>query len=122
MQVDTRAYRPGYSPQLLAKKWLENAALKRQIARAYLAGANPKELAEQHNLSVQKVMSIALWYDRERVRARRLALAAGATPKVAMPEPTAAEVAEPESPHYVVRVDGMAISLPMLSILRGQDR
>lgn len=73
MFVDARPFKAKLSPVLLSKKYHEKIATKRQIAKAYFAGADLKELAEEYGLSIQKIMAIANWYDREKTTARRLA-------------------------------------------------
>jgi hypothetical protein len=120
MQIDARPFRAKYSAAFLSKKYHEKIATKRQIARAYLAGADLKELAEEYSLSIQKIMSIANWYDRERAAARRLA-------KVIAPEPV--QVEEPsqaqEDPQrlgtYTIDILGTLVTLPLLSIQKRND-
>lgn len=129
MQVDTRPYRAGYSQAFLSRKFHEKIATKRQIAKAVIAGCSPKELAEEYGISVQKVMAIASWYDRERMQARRLSRAmVEEAPKPAAPEPTVGDEPAPGT-YWVTVIDANSIgsrreqrvTLPLLSIQRGRE-
>lgn len=127
MYVDARAYKPGYNPSFLASKGgLKSPLTKRDIARAYLAGTPAKELAAEYGISVQKVIGIAQWYDRERINARRLAMAlANPEPQKAAKPKIAAIQGDLEAKTYVVekrygecvnRIN--RVTLPLLSIQR----
>lgn len=122
MQIDARPFKAGYSAAFLSKKHHEKIATKRQIGRAYYSGCSLKELAEEYGISVQKVMSIAKWYDREAYKARRLAKAMVEAPAIQMPEPEPVErpaiETRPDGMRvYHVEREGIRISLPYVSIL-----
>jgi len=122
MQIDARPFKAGYSAAFLSKLHHEKIATKRQIARAYFAGANLKDLAEEYGISVQKVMTIAKWYDAQAYQARRLAKAMVEAPALQMPEPEPAErpaiETRPDGTRvYTVEREGIRISLPYVSIL-----
>lgn len=128
MQVDTRPYRAGYSQAFLSRKFHEKIATKRQIAKAVIAGCSPKELSDEYGISVQKVMAIASWYDRERMLAKKLArVTVHEEPTLASPEPVAGDEPAPGT-YWVTVIDASSIgarreqrvTLPLLSIQRGE--
>lgn len=90
-----------------------------KIAREHRAGCNVKEIATEHGITVHAVLAISRRVDVQRVHARNLSRAG--RPRQAVPAPS---IVPPEpnrqvGGYYVIHRDGMAISLPMLSILRG---
>lgn len=127
MYVDARPFKAGYAQAFQSRTGADRFATRRQIAKAYLAGCSPKELAGEYGISVQKVIAIAQWYDRERMRARTLAKIA-ATPK---PEPKPEAVIAPieamaDAETYTVEKrysDSRTtrITLPLLSIQRAKE-
>lgn len=92
-----------------------------QIARTRNLGVCPKEIAEDHGITIFAVMAIARRYDEQRQQARRISRAfqkprqAVKAPPITTPEP---DRIDRSGEYYVVHRDGMAIRLPMLSILR----
>lgn len=135
MEIDARPYRAGYNPAFLKQKGFSsqsgphklNGDDRAAIAKAYFAGMGPKELADQYGITLPHVTQIARRYDEERYLARRIIREARAvidapsmdTPVPApIPEPVPA-IIDRSGEFYVVHRDGMAINLPMLSILRG---
>lgn len=120
MYVDTRSYRPGYAVPAKKEARKLNGDERAAIAKAYYAGCTPSELAEHYGITTAHVMKIAMRYDEDRYRARRKAYAErfiAKPPSIEMPEsePVAAE----PSPYHVVNINGMAISLPKISIQAG---
>lgn len=115
MYVDTRSYRPGYAAPAKPEPRKLNGDERAAIAKAYYAGCTPGELAGQYSITPAHVMMIARSYDQNRYRARRKAHAArrvAHAPSIETPEPVMVE----PSPHHLVTINGMAISLPKISI------
>ena len=120
MYVDTRSYRPGYAvPAKQAARKL-NGDERAAIAKAYYAGCTPGELSSQYGIAPAHVSMIARRYDEDQYRAKRRAYEKRAIEKTAAMEPPVPEpVAAEPSPHHVVTINGMAISLPKISIQAG---
>lgn len=120
MYVDTRSYRPGYAVPAKQEARKLNGDERAAIAKAYYAGCTPSELAGQYGITTAHVMKIAMRYDEAQYRARRKAYADRFIAK-----PPSIETLEPEpvavepSPHHVVTINGMPISLPKISIQAG---
>lgn len=118
MYIDTRSYRPGYASPTKPEPRKLNGDERAAIAKAYYAGCTPAELSEQHGITTAHVMKIAMRYDEDRYRARRRTYAdrfIAQPPSIEAPKP---ESVEP-SPHRVVTINGMSISLPKISIQAG---
>ena len=92
-----------------------------QIARTRNLGVSPKEIAEDHGITIFAVMAIARRYNEQKDQAKRISRAfqrprqVVQAPPITTPEP---DRIDRSGEYYVVHRDGMAIKLPMLSILR----
>lgn len=118
MYVDTRSYRPGYAVPAKQEARKLNGDERAAIAKAYFAGCTPSELAGQYGITSAHVVKIAMRYDEDRYRARQRTYAdrfIAQPPSIEAPEPQSVE----PSPHRVVTINGMAISLPKISIQAG---
>lgn len=98
------------SPSRITPKQME------QIARTRNLGVSPKEIAAEYGITVFSVMALTRRYNEQRDQARRISKAFRRqivkAPPVTMPEPTI------PGDHYTVHRNGMAITLPLLSIQR----
>lgn len=124
MYVDTRSYRPGYAVPAKQGARKLNGDERAAIAKAYYAGCTPGELSSQYGIAPAHVSMIARRYDEDQYRAKRRAYekrAIAKSPAIELPVPEPEP--EPEqiepSPHHVVTINGMAISLPEISIQAG---
>lgn len=122
MYVDTRSYRPGYAVPAKQEARKLNGDERAAIAKAYYAGCTPGELSSQYGIAPAHVSMIARRYDEDQYRAKRRAYekrAIAKSPAIELPVPEPDPVVAEPSPHHVVTINGMAISLPKISIQAG---
>jgi transposase len=118
MYVDTKSFKAGYSKTFLNRKNVLPTSSRIAIAKAYYAGMRPKELAEEYGISVQRVMSIAEWYDRRQYEERKAARKQIVAPvMVHEPEPVV-QLSTVRDGTYSVTKHGVQVTLPFVSILR----
>lgn len=94
-----------------------------EITRAYNVGADPKEIASDHGITVHAVFAIAKRYDAQRRTVNRLRAVVARPPSIQTPEPIrltgntyVVERYDPFAPAGNGRVQ--RITLPLLSIQR----
>lgn len=95
------------------------------IARAYRVGADPKEIAVDHGITVHAVIAIAKRLDAQRRTVNRLRAVVARPPSIQTPEPEPIKITG--NTYVVERYDPFApaghgkvqrITLPLLSIQR----
>lgn len=91
-------------------------ATRTNIARAYLAGCKPSDLAAEYGIKPAHIALIAKRYDADRYQARKRGT--GGRPARIITAPPLAP--ERIGDTYVVEHEGMRISLPFVSILRAR--
>lgn len=117
MYVDAKSFKAGYSKAFLSNVRTLPTVTRIEVAKAYFAGMKPGEIAKEYDITVQRVISIAQWYDRRRYDERRKMIAQVEAPALV---PDLEPLHEPITARdgvYVVEKHGVRVSLPYVSIL-----
>ena len=103
-----------------------NPLTMQKIARAYNVGADPKEIAADHGITIHAVFAIAKRYEAQRRTVNRLRTVVARPPSIQAPEPEPIKLTgntyvveryDPSAPAGHGRVQ--RITLPLMSIQRG---